>query len=167
MRIIGIVAADKNWAIGKKNGLLYKLPADMKHFKETTSGHFVLCGYNTLMSFPKGKALPNRITICLTSKDLKRDDCIIAHSIEEMLKTAKEVGPDADFYVIGGGMLYNAMLPYYDEVIVTKVDAEDPEATVFFPNLDLNSEFAVESESETVNDYGHDIKFVVYKRLHK
>lgn len=164
MRIIGIVAADKNWAIGKKNDLLYRLPTDMKHFKETTSGHFVLCGYNTLMSFPKGKALPNRITICLTSKDLKRDDCIIVHSIEEMLETAKEVGPDADFYVIGGGMLYNAMLPYYDEVIVTKVKAEDPEATVFFPNLDENDAFMIKSESIAVDDGDYEIKFITYKR---
>jgi dihydrofolate reductase len=164
MRIIGIVAVDKNWAIGKKNGLLYKLPADMKHFKETTSGHFVLCGYNTLMSFPKGKALPNRITICLTSKDLKRDDCIIAHSIEEMLETAKVVGPDADFYVIGGGMLYNAMLPYYNEVIVTKVEAEDPEATVFFPNLDENDAFMIKSESIVIDDGDYEIKFITYKR---
>ena len=164
MRIIGIVAADKNWAIGKKNGLLYKLPADMKHFKEMTSGHFVLCGYNTLMSFPKGKALPNRITICLTSKDLKRDDCIITHSIEEMLETAKEIGPNADFYVIGGGMLYNAMLPFYNEVIVTKVEAEDPEATVFFPNLDENDAFMIKSESIAIDDGDYEIKFITYKR---
>jgi dihydrofolate reductase len=164
MRIIGIVAADKNWAIGKKNGLLYELPTDMKHFKETTSGHFVLCGYNTLMSFPKGKALPNRITICLTSKDLKRDDCIITHSIEEMLETVKEIGPNADFYVIGGGMLYNAMLPYYNEVIVTKVEAEDPEATVFFPNLDENDAFMIKSESIVIDDGDYEIKFITYKR---
>lgn len=164
MKIIGIVAADRNWAIGKKNGLLYSLPADMKHFKETTTGHFVICGYNTLLSFPKSKPLPNRVTICLAPEGIERDDCIIVHTLDDVLKTAKEIGPDADFYVIGGGMLYNTMLPYYDEVIVTRVDAEDPEATVFFPNLDERANFMIKYESIAINDNGYEIKFVTYGR---
>lgn len=165
MKIIGIVAADKNWAIGKKNGLLYKLPADMKHFKEVTTGHFVICGYNTLLSFPKSKPLPNRVTICLAPEEVKRDDCIVVHTVDELLATLKEISHDADFYVIGGGMLYNSMLNYYDEVIVTKVEAEDHEATVFFPNLDKNKMFTIKEDSDTIRDGDYNIKFVTYERI--
>lgn len=56
------------------------------------------------------------------------------------------------------------MLPYYDEVIVTKVDAEDPEATVFFPNLDKNDAFMIKSESIAIDDHGYRIKFLTYRR---
>lgn len=164
MKIIGIVAADKNWAIGKKNGLLYRLPADMRHFKKITTGHFVVCGYNTLLSFPKGKPLPNRITLCLAPEGVHRDDCLITHSLDGLLALMKEVGPNAEFYVIGGGMLYNSMLPYYDGVILTKVDAEDPEATVFFPNLDESGAFEVVDATRDTIDNGYTTRYITYAR---
>lgn len=58
--IRAIVAADEKWGIGKKNDLLFRLPADMKFFRSTTLGSTVCMGYNTLLSFPNGKPLPNR-----------------------------------------------------------------------------------------------------------
>lgn len=60
-----IVVVDKNWGIGKKNDLLFRLPADMKHFRETTEGKTVVMGSNTLLSFPGGKPLKNRTNIVL------------------------------------------------------------------------------------------------------
>ena len=164
MRLIGIVAADSNWAIGKKNGLLYKLPKDMARFKKITTGHFVLCGYNTLLSFPNSKPLPNRITVCLAPESVERDDCFIVHSLDDMLALAKEIGPNADFYVIGGAMLYRTFLPYYDAVAVTKVDAEDPEAAAFFPNLDEDPDFKIRDISRDVLDNGYVTRYVTYAR---
>lgn len=165
MKIIGIVAVDHNWAIGKKNGLLFKLPKDLQQFKEITSGHFVICGYNTLLSFPNSKPLPNRITICLAPKDVKRDDCIIVHTLKELFSIARTIGPEADFYVIGGGMLYESMLPYYDKVLVTKVQAEDLDATVFFPNLDKDNRFKITEKTKLIKDGDYKIKFVTYERI--
>lgn len=165
MNIIGIVAVDHNWAIGKKNGLLFRLPKDLQHFKELTSGHFVICGYNTLLSFPNSKPLPNRITICLAPKEVKRDDCIIVHTLEELFSTARTIGPEADFYVIGGGMLYESILPYYNKVLVTKVQAEDLEATVFFPNLDKDRRFKITEKTKLIKDGDYKIKFVTYERI--
>lgn len=164
MKIIGIVAADNNWAIGKNNGLLYKLPLDMKKFKETTTGHFVVCGYNTLLSFPRSKPLPNRVTFCLASNDIERNDCIIAHTFADLLRAMKTNDGDAIFYVIGGAMMYKTFLPYYDEVFVTKVDAIDPEATVFFPNLDKDPSFYIKDKSPIVIDNGYKTVYVTYAR---
>ena len=60
-----IVVVDKNWGIGKNNDLLFSLPADMKHFRETTTGKVVVMGSNTLRSFPGGNPLKNRVNIVL------------------------------------------------------------------------------------------------------
>ena len=64
--IRAILHADKNWGIGKKNTLMFSLPKDMKFFRETTSGHTVVLGENTLKSFPGGKPLKNRKHIVLS-----------------------------------------------------------------------------------------------------
>ena len=58
-----ILHADNNWGIGKANGLMFKIPADMKFFKETTTGNVVVMGSNTLKSFPGGKPLKDRLNI--------------------------------------------------------------------------------------------------------
>lgn len=164
MKIIGIVAPDKNWGIGKKNGLLYKLPLDMKRFKDITTGHFVVCGYNTLLSFPHSKPLSNRITFCLAPEGIERDDCIIVHTFVDLLDLMKKNGEDATFYIIGGAMMYKTFLPYYDEVIVTRVDAADPDATAFFPNLDEDRSFYVKDKSPIVIDNGYKTAYVTYAR---
>ena len=82
--IRAIVAVDKEWGIGKKNDLLFHLKEDMKFFKATTSGKTVVMGSYTLKSFPGGKPLPNRVNVVLWPGGVKRDDCIVADSIEEL-----------------------------------------------------------------------------------
>ena len=63
-----IVAACENWGIGKDNALLYHISADLKRFKELTSGHTVIMGRKTLESLPSKKGLPDRRNIVLTSQ---------------------------------------------------------------------------------------------------
>ena len=127
-----IVAVDKKWGIGKQNGLLFDIPEDMKFFRQKTAGKTVCMGYNTLLSFPNSKPLKNRVNIVLAPQDVERDDCIIVHTLEEL---SKELSKYQDVFVIGGAMFYKTMLPYCEEVFVTKVNA-DGGATVFYPNLD-------------------------------
>lgn len=75
-----IVAADKNWGIGKNNQLLVSIPADMKMFREETSGKVVVMGRKTLESFPNGLPLKNRINIVITSnKEYEVKGAIIVH----------------------------------------------------------------------------------------
>ena len=78
-----IVAADKNWGIGKDNKLLVSIPADMKMFREETSGKVVVMGRKTLESFPNGLPLKNRTNIVITkNKDYDAKGAIVVHSIE-------------------------------------------------------------------------------------
>lgn len=156
-----IVAVDKNWGIGKKNGLLFSLPEDMKFFRETTLNKVCVMGYNTLLSFPDSKPLKNRVNIVLAPETVNRDDVIVTHSLEELSATLKNYS-GSDVFVIGGAMFYKTMLPYCEQILVTKVDA-DGGAEVFYPNLDADKRFTLVSESETINTNGYDIKFTVYK----
>ena len=162
--IRAIVAVDEKWGIGKKNGLLFDLPLDMKFFRETTSGKTVCMGYNTLLSFPNGKPLKNRKNIVICPEGVTGDGFIAVHDMPEMLETiSKENG---DVYVIGGAYFYKSMLPYCDEVLVTKVKA-DGNAEVFFENLDEREDFELKEEGEELQTNGCTIKFTKYKNLRK
>lgn len=163
--IKGIVAVSNDWGIGKNNGLLFNLSKDMQHFRETTKQAIVVCGENTLKSFPNVKPLKGRSTIVLCPEGHDYDDCICVHTFKELVNMVKVLAITNDVYIIGGGMMYNSMLPYYDEVIVTKVDAVDPETTVFFPNLDQLTEFQITSMGDLIEDNGYKIRFLVYRRV--
>lgn len=158
-----ILHADKNWGIGKNNGLMFKIPADMKFFKETTTGNVVVMGSNTLKSFPGGKPLKDRINIVLYPDGGERDDCKIVRSVEELFSEIAKYPPEK-VYVIGGQMMYRTLLPYCEEVLVTKVDAEG-DADAFFENLDKNPDFKLIYESERIETNGYFIRFTTYKNL--
>lgn len=161
--IVGIVCVDENWGIGKKNDLLFKLKRDMEFFKRETSGKVVFCGYNTLLSFPGSKPLKGRSTICLCPDEVERDDCYCVHNFDEAIKLIKEIAKTQNVYVIGGGMLYQSMLPHYDEVYVNHVYASS-DADVFFPNLDNNSNFTVLYADEVIQDGDYETQLVIYAR---
>ena len=158
-----ILHADREWGIGKRNGLMFSIPADMKFFRETTTGNVVVMGSNTLKSFPGGNPLKNRTNIVLYPDGEKRDDCIVVFSLEELFAEIKKYDSDKVF-VIGGAMMYKTLLPYCDEVLVTKVDAVGG-ADAFFENLDLNPDFTLVYESEPVETNGYTVKFTTYKNL--
>jgi dihydrofolate reductase len=161
--IKAIVCVDKNWGIGSKNDLLFHLPLDMRHFRDLTMNKIVVCGYNTLLSFPGSKPLKGRSTIVLCPEGIDRDDCICLHSFEETLKVVKELAKTQDVMIIGGAMFYKSMLPYCDMVYVTKVDA-DGEAEVFFPNLDEHPDWEYCEVSQIERDGNYDIRFWKYTK---
>lgn len=156
-----IVAVDKNWGIGKKNDLLFSLPEDMAFFRRTTLNKVCCMGYNTLLSFPGSKPLKNRTSIVLAPDGVERDDCIIVHTLEELFAELKKYNSD-DTFVIGGAMFYRTMLPYCDEFLITKVDA-DGGAEVFYENLDNLPNLKCVYESEPVETNGYTIRFTTYK----
>ena len=82
-----IVNADKNWAIGKNNSLLVRIPADMKYFRQMTEGNIVVMGRKTLESFPQGRPLANRVNIVIShNPDYQVKDAIVVHSVEEAMQ---------------------------------------------------------------------------------
>lgn len=156
-----IVAVDRRWGIGKKNGLLFTLHEDMAYFRKNTTGKTVVMGSNTLKSFPGGKPLKNRTNIVFWPDGEKRDDCVVCGSFDELKKELAKYRGD-DVFIIGGAMFYRTMLPYCDSVLVTKVDA-DGGAEVFFENLDELEGWRLAYESEPVADGEYSIRFAEYK----
>ena len=117
-----IAAVDVNWAIGNKNRLLTSIPADMKFFREKTMGHVVVMGRKTLESFPNGLPLKNRVNIVLTAnRSYRVKDAIIVHTKEELLEELKKYDSN-ELYVIGGGSIYEMLIPYCETAYITKID---------------------------------------------
>lgn len=154
-----IFHCDKKWGIGRGNDLMFSLPADMKFFRETTKGKVVVMGRNTLLSFPNGKPLKNRVNIVLSPEDID-EEVITVHNPDELFKELKRY-PDNEVYVIGGASVYRMLIPYCSQVLVTKVDA-DGNADTFVPDLDADENFTLLSESEPIDDNGYSIRFCTY-----
>jgi dihydrofolate reductase len=160
--IITILCVDKKWGIGRRNGLLFSLPKDMKFFKETTLNHVVAMGENTLLSFPNSKPLKNRTHIVLSQDESHNYEGVEnVHDFDEFLRLIGEHANKEDVYIIGGASIYRQTLPYVDKVLLTKVDAVGG-AELFFPNLDKDPYFELKEESEEIEDNGYKIKFCTY-----
>ena len=158
-----IVAADKNWGIGKDNKLLVSIPSDMKFFRQETMGKVVVMGRKTLESFPNGLPLKNRTNVVLTSdKNYQVKDAVIVHSIDEVLEELKKYDDD-EIYVIGGGKVYEELLPYCDVAHVTKIDFAF-EADPHFPNLDEDPEWEITAASDEQTYFDLEYTFVKYER---
>lgn len=158
-----IVAVDNNWAIGCKNSLLVRIPADHKNFRRETTGKVVVLGRKTLETFPQGMPLPNRTNIILSANpDYKVKDAVVVHNKEELDAELKKY-PTEDVYVIGGESIYRMMLPECDVVHVTKID-HDYEADVWFPNLDQDEAWEITAESEEQTYFDLPYYFVKYER---
>lgn len=126
-----IVAVAENLAIGKNNDLLWHIPEDFKHFKEKTLGHAIIMGQKTFESI--GKALPNRSNIVISNDpSFKAQNVIIAGSIEESLKKAKEVERE-EIFICGGGSIYRQFMPLADKLYITLVKGNF-KADIFFPD---------------------------------
>ena len=142
-----IANVDINWAIGKNNQLLVKIPADMKFFRETTTGKVVVMGRKTLESFPNGQPLKNRTNIVLThDRNYRVADAIVVYSMDELHEELKKY-PSEDIYIIGGESIYRQLVDECDVAHITMVDyAYDADA--HFPNLDEKPEWRITQDSE-------------------
>lgn len=159
-----IAAVDKNWAIGKDNGLLVSIPADMKFFRETTTGKVVVMGRKTLESFPNGLPLKNRINIVLTTDhSYQVKDAVIVHSKEELEEELQKYNSE-DIYVIGGESVYRLLLDACDTAHITKIDYAY-EADAFFPNLDENPDWEIVADSEEQTYFDLEFYFLKYQKV--
>ena len=133
-----IVAADRNWAIGKDNGLLFSIPTDMRRFQKLTTNGTVIMGRKTLDSLPGGRPLPKRRNIVLTHNSaFARERVEFADNIKAALHMAVKENTEK-VWVIGGASVYAAMLGQCRKVFLTRVFAEAEGADAFFPNLDAD-----------------------------
>lgn len=123
-----IVAISKNRVIGDSNRLIWHLPADLKRFKEVTTGHPIVMGRKTYESI--GRPLPNRRNIIITrDQNYDIEGCEVVNSIDEaLLLTA------SDCFIIGGGEIYKQTLNIADQIYMTVVE-EEFEGDTTFPEL--------------------------------
>lgn len=156
-----VVAVDKNMGIGAKNDLLWQrdLPSDLAHFKKLTTGGSVIMGRNTFDSI--GRPLPNRENIVVTRSPTGVDGVLSANSLASAYELARY-----PIFIIGGGQIYKESINDMDRLYVTEVDAEFPQASVFFPAIDSATWSEVSREhhaSDDRNKYAYD--FVVYDKM--
>lgn len=160
--ITAIAAVSESWGIGKDGDLLFGIPEDKKFFRRTTLNHKVIMGRKTLESLPNGKPFKDRENIILSrNENFSVSGAEVFHSVEEVLPFA---GIDEEAFIVGGGEIYKALLPYCKKAIITKVSG-DPEADTFFPNLDESSEWVLSEESEEQEHEGLKFRFCIYKKI--
>lgn len=157
--IIVAVAGEKR-VIGKKGGLPWYIPAELKRFKSITMGHPVIMGRKTHESI--SRPLPGRTNIVIThDPDYSAEGCLVAHNLEEALRLASNASGDDEVFVIGGGQIYAQVLPLADKLYLTYIDKEI-EGDVFFPDY---SEFKkVTFESDWQEHKGLRYKFLELER---
>ena len=159
-----IAAVDENWAIGNKDDLLVRIPADHKPFRHETTAKIVVLGRKTIETFPQGLPLKNRTNIILSSnKNYQVKDALVVHGLEELFACLKDYDTK-DVYVIGGESVYRQLLPYCDTAHITKID-HAYEADAYFPNLDKLPEWEITADSEEQTYFDITYHFLKYERV--
>lgn len=157
-----IVAVAENYAIGKKGDLLCHLPADLKHFKEITSGKTVLMGERTFYSLPK-HPLPNRRNIVLT--DVAGKTFEGAEAVYSLQDLCAKVQGEEEAFVIGGGMVYRQMMPLADKLYITHIHHSWDDADTFFPEIKEDEWKLISSEEHKADEKNpYDFTFCTYNR---
>jgi len=182
--ILSLIAAiGKNNALGKDNKLLWQIPADMKHFRETTTGHTVIMGRKTYESI--GRPLPNRRNIVITRDtsympevppavpaQTGRASVEVVHSLDEALQIAsleqgrkfEENQDEVEVFVIGGGQIYAEAMEKANKLCITEIDIA-PDADTYFPEIkkdEWNESSREHHEPDEKNPFPY--SFIVYTR---
>ncbi len=162
--MIAIASADRKWGIGLKDQLLVRIPSDMKNFRELTLGHVVVLGRKTMSGFPNGMPLSGRTNVILSrKKDYTVKGGIVVNSKEELLEELKKY-PSDEIFIIGGGSIYQMMLPYCDKAIITRIDyAYDADA--YFPNLEADPDWVLEATGEEETCFSIEYRYETYRNL--
>lgn len=152
-----IVATSKNRVIGNNNSLIWKLPADLKRFKQITTGNTVVMGRKTYESI--GKPLPNRRNIIITrDTNYLVDNCEIVNSIEEALMLCNN-----DCFIIGGGEIYKQSIDIADKIYLTLVQ-EDFEGDTYFPEIGKEWTKVIREDFEPDEKNAHKYSFINYEK---
>ena len=158
-----IVAKAKNNIIGKDNSMLWKLPDDLKRFKEKTLGHNIIMGRKTFESL--GRVLPKRKHIVFTQNPdfkVEHENVEVVHSL---LQIQQYIESEEEAFVIGGAMIYSLLMPYTTKMYVTQIN-QDFEGDVFFPKIDLEKWEIVERKKGLQDENNNlDYEYITYKKI--
>lgn len=173
-----IVAVDKNWGIGYKGDLLFKFSQDMHRFVEVTKRYgTIVMGRKTFESFNKPEGLPGRVNWVLTKDPVSfkekypSDNVVAFKSIADIIHSYNELKDEdktnkKDVVCIGGGQVYDLLLPYCDEAYVTKISKAAEKCDTYFPiNMDKSDEWRCSSIGSSIRiDNGVNLCFWKYVR---
>ncbi len=162
-RINIIAAKANNNVIGKDNQLPWHLPADLKHFKDTTRGYPVIMGRKTFESLEK--PLPGRHNIVISRQEslsYDNEDVTVVHSVLEALKATSEKD---EIFIAGGSHIYQLALPFTDRIILTVIDAE-PEGDTLFPEINMEHWKISNREKHKADEKNpYDYEFLILDRF--
>ena len=163
--ISAIVAMDENNGIGFNGQLLEKIPEDLRRFKLLTQEKIVVMGRKTWESLPK-KPLPNRLNIIISNKIKIIDTFTISMSIEEIKSRLEYASKDQDeeWFIIGGGQIYNELLPFCDRIYITKIYKKYENVDTYFPNID-EQKWNIVHQSEILTYNNLQYQFLTYDRI--
>ncbi|WP_255150017.1 dihydrofolate reductase [Halorarius halobius] len=157
-RVTLVAAVAENGVIGADGGMPWHYPADLKHFKETTTGHAVVMGRTTYESIVErlGEPLPDRLNVVLSSRDLDLPEgAVHAGSVEEALALAADY--DEEVFVVGGATVYEQLLDRADRLVLTEIH-ESHDGDTYFPDWDRDAWRELEREDRD------ELSFVTYER---
>ena len=163
-----IAAAALDWGIGSRGKLLISIPDDMQRFRRLTTGGTVIMGRRTYDSLPK-KPLPNRRNIILSHRYhelTKLEENVYGADLPAITSWLDSIrgAAEENVFIIGGGEIYAALLPWCDRVLITRVMESFPGTDTFFPDLDSMDDWRISEESALL-EYGNTrYKFVTYTR---
>ena len=155
-----IVAVYDDWGIGCEGTQPVALSADRKFFREMTRGALVIAGRKTVGDFPGGKPLPGRVNVVLSRQNLELPGFTVVSTPEAALELAQKA---EKAMVIGGGSIYDLMLPYCDKAIITKVHCTIP-CDTYFKNLDESPEWEMAEILQSGEENGIGYEMCVYRR---
>ena len=159
--ISAIVAVDNNWGIGFNGDLLEHIPEDLKRFKELTFNKVVIMGRKTWDSLPK-KPLPNRLNLVITRQGRFIDEMTIFLSLNEIISRLNHLDDEDHWFIIGGGEIYKTLLPFCDNVYVTKIFKTYDKVDTYFPNLDNDPNWEIKEQSEVKTHKDIQYQFQLY-----
>ena len=151
-----IVAQAENRAIGLNGDMPWHLSGDLKRFKALTMGHPVVMGRRTWESLPKRPLVGRRNIVFSLSEDFAPEGAEVVRSVNDLLSLLRD--SEEEIFIIGGGRIYNMLMPWVNRLYVTWVHKEFPEADTFFPVIDL-SEFNKVNETEIMTDEKSGLEF--------
>ncbi len=130
-----IVAYDKNHCIGAKGKMAWHIPGELKRFKQLTTGHTIVMGWNTFAGLKE--ELPNRKTILISRNHIRHtQNCISTPDFQEFLNAHKNT--KEEIFIVGGAQIYQQALPYVKKFYITEIDMQVQNGDVYFPKLDFS-----------------------------
>lgn len=156
-----IVLVDENWGIGCDGKQNIYIQQDLERFKELTLDKTVIVGRKTLATFPNQAPLAKRKNLVLSTNAALRVGR--AKVCTDTLSLFSTITPQESVFIVGGASVYQALLPFCNQVFVTKVKKDLP-ADCFFPNLDESEAWTISEESEVMEENGVEFQYVTYLR---